>query len=268
MRRISSILAGGYALFFFLVPWAEAINIHKAEITGGAVVVQGNQAAKQAPITWEGTPVTQSNQGGVFMFSTAILPSDCVGDLSDGVTTIQVVVGGCTTQQVVGGGVLKTGQTATFNPGDDGDLELGAARSYTDNGDGTITDNVTGLMWEKLTNDATIHDKDDCYTWANAFAMKITDLNTANFAGHNDWRLPNINELQTLADYGRSFPAIDPAFNNGVDSFNGSSGYWSSTTFASVVTSAWSVNLGDGNVGAFAKTNCGGVRAVRGGSKP
>lgn len=199
MKHIFGSLVGVYILFlFFLVPWAEAIDIHKAEIKAGEVVVHGNKASRLATISWEGTLVTQSNNGGAFKFATTDLPLDCVGELSDGVSTIDVVVAGCTTVQ--GGGVLKTGQTDSFQAGDDGDLELGTARSYTDNGDGTITDNATGLMWEKLTDDGTIHDKDNSYTWANAFAVKIAALNTANFAEHNDWRLPNVNELQTLAD--------------------------------------------------------------------
>ena len=85
--------------------------------------------------------------------------------------------------------------------------------------------------------------------------MKITDLNTANFAGHNDWRLPNVNELQTLADYGRFFPAIDPACNNGVDSFTQSSVYWSSTTFAFGTSNAWFVSFFNGFVSASNKSN-------------
>jgi len=152
------------------------------------------------------------------------------------------------------------------NSGDDGDLELGAARSYTDNLDGTITDNTTGLMWEKLTNDSSIHDQDNTYTWANAFAVKIAALNSANFAGHNDWRLPNVNELQTLADYGRFNPAIDPAFNNGLDSLTRSSVYWSSTTSAGSPGLAWGVIFADGFVRAIGMSNFGFVRAVRGGS--
>lgn len=278
MKHIFGSLVGVYVLFlFFLVPRAEAINIAEAEITGGAVVVVGNQAAKLATITWEGTPVTQSNKGGAFKFATTDLPLDCVGELSDGVDTIDVVVDGCTTQQVVGGGVLKTGQTTCYDSagnviactgtGQDGELQKGAARSYTDNLDGTITDNATGLMWEKLTNpgDGSIHDYLNAYTWANAF-QKIADLNTANFAGHNDWRLPNINELQTLADYGRFFKAIDPAFNSG-DSFTEST-YWSSTTGAWAPPFAWFMDFNVGFVSVTFKTNdfFVGVRAVRGGS--
>ena len=62
-----------------------------------------------------------------------------------------------------------------------------------DNGDGTITDTKTGLMWEKLSDDGSIHDKDTAYTWANAFAVKVATLNGGGgFAGHTDWRVPNV----------------------------------------------------------------------------
>jgi len=63
--------------------------------------------------------------------------------------------------------------------GQDGDLQKGAPLAYVDNGDGTITDVNTGLMWEKLddNNVGGIHDKDNYYNWANAFAVKIATLN-------------------------------------------------------------------------------------------
>jgi hypothetical protein len=51
-------------------------------------------------------------------------------------------------------GLLRTGQTFSYRSGDDGYYEKGMAISYTDNGDGTVTDNATGLMWAKDGNEA------------------------------------------------------------------------------------------------------------------
>ena len=184
-------------------------------------------------------------------------------------------------------GVLKTGQTKCWNSagtqitctgtGQDGEVQIGVARSYTDNGDGTITDNATGLVWEKLdnfnfvANPSDIHDADNTYNpWTAAF-QKIATLNAANFAGHNDWRLPNIKELHSLIWFGRSAPAVDTAFNNGTDSFTRSTGtYWSSTTSNTSITSqAWGVSFTTGIHSLIPKTSaansfCCFVRAVRG----
>ena len=181
--------------------------------------------------------------------------------------------------------VLKTGQTqcwdstgtsiACAGTGQDGETQLGASPSYTDNGDGTITDNVTKLIWEKLenlddtTNSSDLHDADNNYTtWDLAFA-KIAALNTANFAGHNDWRMPNIKELQSLVLYNGDVPTIDPIFNNGIDSFTRPNGCWSSTTSLSIPQWAYGLAFQSAvtNVG-LSKTNPfanGCVRAVRGG---
>jgi Protein of unknown function (DUF1566) len=182
-----------------------------------------------------------------------------------------------------GGGWLETGQTqcdqgaGTFGacPGSpaaqDGALLTGAARSYTDNGNGTITDNVTGLMWEKLSQDGSIHDWGTPYTWYAAFA-KIGTLNGGGgFAGHTDWRLPNVNELQSLTNFGAVAPAVDTAFHTACApsctvttcSCTQSFYYWSSTSYHSTPTAAWFVNFGDGSVVSFSKGNVMAVRAVR-----
>ncbi len=160
--------------------------------------------------------------------------------------------------------------------GQDGDFQKGTARSYTDNGDGTITDNRTGLMWEKLddNNAGGIHDKDNTYTWSTAFTTKMATLNSTNFAGHNDWRLPNRFELETLVDPGRYNPSIDPAFNTGCAAsctvttcsctypFN----TWSSSTNVNNTTYAWVVEFAGGAVVADDKPSPGiFARAVRGG---
>jgi hypothetical protein len=163
--------------------------------------------------------------------------------------------------------------------GQDGEIQAGATLSYTDNGNGTITDNNTGLVWEKKSDDDSIHDKDNFYTWDEAFAF-VTDLNAAKFAGHNDWRVPNYKELISILNLENSFPAVSPAFNNncvaGATVLTGScmeSHYWSSTAFAISPDFAWGVEFGGGNVVTFNKCCLGdfpgpgalGVRAVRGG---
>jgi hypothetical protein len=179
---------------------------------------------------------------------------------------------------------LKTGQATCYDAagtviacsgtGEDGEFQKGVARSYTDNGDGTITDNRTGLVWEKLSDDGSIHDWDNIYTWTDAVASKVAALNAASFAGHTDWRVPNINELQSVVNFGRGDPAIDPIFSSGCVS--GCSGiacscthsnyYWSSTTYHLNPPAAWAVAFLNGWVLADFKTVEYYVRAVRGGS--
>lgn len=79
--------------------------------------------------------------------------------------------------------------------------------SFVDNGDSTITDNATGLMWMK-------NDSQTGMTWEEALSY----AENLNYAGHPDWRLPDIKELQSILDYTRSTgttnsAAIDPLFN-------------------------------------------------------
>ena len=179
--------------------------------------------------------------------------------------------------------VFATGQTTCYDSsgtpiacagtGQDGELQKGTAHHYLDNGDGTITDTKTGLMWEKKSDDGTLHDKDGFYTWDNAFSVFVAGLNSANFAGHNDWRLPNINELQSLADYSTAFPALNAVFNTGCApsctvltcSCDAAFYYWSSTSFA-IPAGAWIFDSGSGLVSFDDKTGSNYVRAVRGGS--
>jgi len=88
---------------------------------------------------------------------------------------------------------------------------LGNQPSYTDNGDGTVSDHVTGLMWVKtpdLNGDGVIN-VDDKLTWTQIQAY-VGTLNAEAFAGYTDWRLPTIKELYSLID----FRGTDPSNGN------------------------------------------------------
>ena len=164
-----------------------------------------------------------------------------------------------------------SGQTSTFATADDGDLEKGATLRYQDNADGTVTDLNTGLMWELKTDDSGIHDKDNTYTWSEAFSVFIAGVNSAEFAGYTDWRLPNAKELQSIVNYGNWAPTIGEAtvggFGTGAPFTNTvSDSYWSSTTNAAITDNAWYVYFLRGTVNQISKTsNNYYVRCVRGG---
>lgn len=183
-----------------------------------------------------------------------------------------------------GGRFPATGQTTCWDSsgntipcsgtGQDGEIQAGATLRYRDNGDGTISDRTTKLMWEKKSDDGSIHDVDRIYTWKDAFEVHVATLNATNFAGYNDWRLPNYKELMSILDLGNAYPAVSPAFNTNcvpnVTVLDGSctatSVYWSSTTVASRPILAWWVDFTFGIGLTFGKQDVIRVRAVRGGS--
>ncbi len=109
------------------------------------------------------------------------------------------------------------------------------ANDFVENGDATITDRASGLMWTK-------GDSAKGLNWQEALAWAQTK-NTENYLGHSDWRLPNAKELQSIVDYTRSpdttsSAAIDPLFNcTGITNEAGKADfpfYWTSTTHMSV----------------------------------
>lgn len=164
----------------------------------------------------------------------------------------------------------------------------------------TVFDALTGLEWEKKTNDGTIHDVDNVYTWTvggipgappdgTAFTVFLPGLD--GFAGSqtcaapptcesadgltvtcssppptNCWRLPEIDELETIVDLSvpgcpsELVPCIDPIFGPTNFSF-----YWSATTVTNNAFFAWSIFAFDGTVDGFrSKTSARRTRAVRG----
>jgi hypothetical protein len=185
-------------------------------------------------------------------------------------------------QTVVYGADKNDGIAGPVAVSDDGTVQAGQSLAYVDNGDGTITDRATGLMWEKKSDDDGLHDKDKEYRWSGDGTQEtiwdwLEDVNAeggTGFAGRNDWRIPNAKELQSLVSYGRVNPAVEPAFHTACTggctvltcSCTAASGYWSSTTFAGDPSFAWVVGSPAGNVILDFKGFNFVVRAVRGGS--
>lgn len=155
--------------------------------------------------------------------------------------------------------IRKTGQTTSYHANDDGALQKGVAppaSRFTDHGNGTITDNLTGLMWEQSPSATT-------FTWANALSVRIPAINSANLGGHSDWRLPNRKELLTLLNIestNNSTWLISQGFAGIVNNY-----YWSSSTLKVNTTQAWALYMQSRILSFTLKTNTFYVMAVRGG---
>ena len=177
--------------------------------------------------------------------------STALEECSSGLSTVQselaikttaleeCIVGNCPPPIVKG--LPGTGQTKCYNatgsmidcdsadfPGQDGFYQAGctSGERFLDNQDGTVTDTCTGLMWQKDTADVdgngSIGGVGDSVTWQGALGY----CEKLDFAGHTDWRLPNVRELQSIVDYGQMNPSINPFF-------RAESGwYWSSSSSA------------------------------------
>lgn len=136
---------------------------------------------------------------------------------------------------------------------------------FVDNDDSTVTDTCTGLMWQKETADTNNDGQVDALSDTRAWCEAIEYCEELEFAGHSDWRLPNIRELQSIVDYGRNNPAVDPAFGALLQY------YWSSTSYMESPNEAWGIGFHVGYVGIRTKTgdfefSYNYIRAVRGGS--
>jgi hypothetical protein len=186
---------------------------------------------------WEATKSThtrvpKTGQAGCWNdYGTSI---DCAGTGQDG----EYQLGVSPEQEPVAGG-STTGVYTVYGWG---------GTRFTDNGDGTVSDNLTGLIWLKNAN---------CWgmqTWANALsnanglASGSCGLSDGSSAG--EWRLPNVNELHSLIDLTQSGPAL-PSGHPFTDVQSNS--YWSSTTYASMRGEAWYVLPNDGLVAINSK---------------
>ncbi|MEO5376688.1 MAG: DUF1566 domain-containing protein [Magnetococcus sp. DMHC-6] len=159
--------------------------------------------------------------------------------------------------------VPETGQTTSYGTRDDGFLRPGVAwpmPRFTDNNNGTVTDNLTGLIWLQDANCFGAQIWTSALSSANNLANGFCKLTDGSVVG--DWRLPNRKELKSLIDYGNYNPALPSG--HPFSSVQAST-YWSSTTFANDTSIAWIVRLDDGKVGNDRKTGTGYVWPVRGG---
>jgi hypothetical protein len=179
-----------------------------------------------------------------------------------------------------------TGQTKCYDPSGNTNNEIPCAgtgqdgaynfnpMSYTDNGNGTVTDNNTGLVWQKCSvgqnNDATCSGTAAMYNWYQATGTYDASYNpsTQNVCGSlplagGGWRVPSKKELTSIVDY--SIPSPEPTIQQSRFPSTVADSYWSSTTYASSLSSAWVVNFVYSSDVYFNKYNgyCFYVRCVR-----
>jgi hypothetical protein len=135
-------------------------------------------------------------------------------------------------------------------PNSQADVTAGAPNleTYNDNGDGTVTDSVTALMWQQVVPTAT-------YSQAGA----VNYCSTLKLAGYSDWRLPSVIELVSIVDLGESRPSIGGTYFPSTPA----KVFWSASPVAGSPSSAWYVNFNDGSTATSDVSNTLNVRCVR-----
>lgn len=137
----------------------------------------------------------------------------------------------------------RTGQASSHRPGDDGDLKTGVAwptPRFTDNRNGTVTDNLTNLVWLKNADCFGKKNWTDAVTEARHLENGRCGLRDGSRAG--DWWLPNVVQIQSLINWG----AADPPnwlLTQGFVNVRSSDHYWSGTTEARLPSAAWAPSL-------------------------
>jgi len=224
--------------------------IYKWTFDGGAKDVLGQN------------PTVQFNKAGVYRACLYVVYED----LESGIDSLIVTVNGPS----YGALVEKSGQTTSYRTGDDGDEQAGVSwpnPRFTDNSDGTVTDNLTGLVWLKQANYISTGGGTGKTTWSDAvdfckaLASGTCGLSDGSSAG--DWRLPNIKELQSLIDYSQSYPPLPSGHPfTSVQSYT----YWSSTDHIAGPSYVWQVFMNFGYPGSQGKSYFNYVWPIRDGN--
>jgi hypothetical protein len=173
--------------------------------------------------------------------------------------------------------MIATGQTVAYDDdgtvlsdlsegddfyGQDANYLKGESMSYTDNGDGTLTDNNTGLMWEQSP-------EADGLSWEEA----VDYCDELELGGYTDWRMPSCKELFSISDFETGWPYIDTDYFDLAVEVSKDEQYWASNYYVGVTVeggsdAAFGVNHVTGHIKAYAATVSGQfgnyVRAVRG----
>ncbi|MCB1193993.1 MAG: DUF1566 domain-containing protein [Leptospiraceae bacterium] len=133
-------------------------------------------------------------------------------------------------------------------------LQTDNIQSFTDNGDYTITDKATALVWQKCSmgqnSDDTCSGTATTTTWSNAL-LYCKDLSLAG----KTWRLPNINELKSIMNYDKSEPGINQTYFPATQP----SLYWSSTTYLITTTYAWNIDFQYGEIDDYGLLKTSGI---------
>ncbi len=191
------------------------------------------------------------------------------------------------------------GRDATHNDDSDGDAGFSYTKLDAEGHDlpasastwSCVRDNVTGLVWEKKTNDGGIHDKDNLYRWGGVTALGrdhadkegiyyddwntlVDGSNSHNFCGFNDWRVPNRHELRSIVNLGGGNVTLEGVsvkidtdyFPNVTDStYRFPAAVWSSSPAAVRDGGAWYIYFGSGRTSIYATRDSYSVRLVRSG---
>ena len=250
-------------------------GVAAAEVSVTDLVASLRPGTKLVDITY-GVSSTETNAVTVSLLASsnkeAVAATSVTGDIGEGVATgpgkqivwdggadwngqvgtvtFTVTANDGTSQAEATAPVARTGQVVSYREGDDGDRKTGAAwpvPRFTDNGDGTVTDLLTGLEWVK-----------DPHSLAGNAGVRLWDgtvdfCYNLDFAGHSDWRLPNVKELESLLQNGTGLPFV--WLNSEETPFSGIVGgfYWSATVCADNTGSSWRFNMDSGVIEKMGK---------------